>query len=225
MKDTFIIRTEWQEAIFELEPLDRATIFENLFHFHAGNNNLINLKNLTVKLVWKIIEPTLKRTSDAYDRRVETSKENGKKGGRPITKKKPKKPTKPDSDRKGLDNDRKGKDDEKNIIPFGSQEFIAAWDSFLLSRKQTKKKITEAAIELIFADLLEWGEQKSIVALKNSVKQGWQGVFEPKQQDMASSGVKNGFEHLQGYRPDLHGKQGWKYALSPTGNSITYDRL
>lgn len=225
MKDTFIIRTEWQEAIFELEPLDRATIFENLFHFHSGNINLINLNNLTVKLVWKIIEPTLKRTSDAYDRRVETSKENGKKGGRPIIKKKPKKPTKPDSDRNGLDNDMKGKDDENNNTPFGSQEFIAAWNSFLLSRKQTKKKITEAAIELIFADLREWGEQKSIVALKNSVKQGWQGVFEPKQQDMASSGVKNGFEHLKGYRPDLHGKPGFKFNISPTGTAINYDRI
>jgi len=60
--------------------------------------------------------------------------------------------------------------------------------------------------------------------LKNSVKQGWQGVFEPKQQDMASSGVKNGFEHLKGYNPELHTNPLWRHEIAPTGKAIGYFR-
>lgn len=83
MKETFIIRTEWFEAIAELEDPDQAIILRNLFNFHNGNDNLINLNNLNVKLVWKLIEPNLLRNIDSYDRRRETSADNGKKGGRP----------------------------------------------------------------------------------------------------------------------------------------------
>ena len=83
MKDTFIIRTEWADAILELEPADQAQIFRNLFYFHNGNENLINLNNLTVKLVWKLIQPNLVRNIDSYDKRKETSSLNGQLGGRP----------------------------------------------------------------------------------------------------------------------------------------------
>ncbi len=83
MKETFIVRTEWAAAILELEPADQATIFQNLFHFHSGNENLINLNNLPVKLIWRLIEPSLIRTVEKYDKRCETSAANGKKGGRP----------------------------------------------------------------------------------------------------------------------------------------------
>jgi hypothetical protein len=89
MKDTFIIRTEWADAILELDPLDQAQIFRNLFHFHNGEENLINLNNLTVKLVWKLIQPNLVRNIDNYDKRKETSSLNGKLGGRPKKEDKP----------------------------------------------------------------------------------------------------------------------------------------
>lgn len=84
MKDTFIIRTEWADAIFELDPLDQAQIFRNLFYFHQGDEAKIMLNNLTVKLVWKLIQPNLIRNIDSYDKRKETSSQNGKLGGRPT---------------------------------------------------------------------------------------------------------------------------------------------
>ena len=83
MKDTFIIRTEWFESISELDDTEQAMIFRNLFHFHNGEENLINLNNRAVKLVWKLLEPNLKRNIDNYDKRCETSANNGKLGGRP----------------------------------------------------------------------------------------------------------------------------------------------
>lgn len=83
MKETFIIRTEWIAAIEQLDPKDQATIFINLFRYHSGRENLINLNNLQVKLVWALIEPNLKYNVESYDRRRDTSRENGKRGGRP----------------------------------------------------------------------------------------------------------------------------------------------
>src|SRR3990172_4569425 len=94
MKDTFILRTEWWDAISELNSEEQAEIIRLLFLYHLEepNFNLNNLINLSVKLVWKMIEPNLKRNIDAYDKRCEQSKKNGKLGGRPKTKKNLKKP-------------------------------------------------------------------------------------------------------------------------------------
>lgn len=82
MKDTFIIRTEWYEAISELEPADQATILRNLFAYHIGQD--VVLDTFGVRIVWKLIEPTLSRNVESYDRRKETNVINGKKGGRPA---------------------------------------------------------------------------------------------------------------------------------------------
>lgn len=82
-KETFIIRTEWYEAISELEPTDQATIFRNLFLYHIGDTTDVVLDTFGVKLVWKLIEPTLSRNIESYDKRRETAIDNGKLGGRP----------------------------------------------------------------------------------------------------------------------------------------------
>ena len=80
IKETFIIRTEWSEAITELDPTDQATIFRNLFAYHSDGE--IVLDTFGVKIVWKLIVSTLERNIESYDKRRETSAENGKKGGR-----------------------------------------------------------------------------------------------------------------------------------------------
>lgn len=80
-KETFIIRTEWYEAISELEPSDQATILRNLFAYHIGED--VTLDTFGVKLVWKLIEPTLSRNIESYDKRRETAIDNGRLGGRP----------------------------------------------------------------------------------------------------------------------------------------------
>ena len=94
MKETFILRTEWYDSIQEFTIDEKAEILDLLFLYHLEkpNNNLNNLNNRAVKLVWKIIEPNLKRNIEAYDSRRDTSVENGKKGGRPNNLNKPKKP-------------------------------------------------------------------------------------------------------------------------------------
>lgn len=80
-KETFIIRTEWYEAIAELDSNDQATILRNLFSYHLNED--ITLDTFGVKIVWKLIEPTLSRNIDAYGKKVEINRENGSMGGRP----------------------------------------------------------------------------------------------------------------------------------------------
>lgn len=92
MKDTFIIRSEWYNAIAALSESEQAQILKNLFEYHAGNLNKIGLQTLPLQLVWSLIEPNLKRNIDKYDHRCETSALNGLLGGRPPKNGKPKKP-------------------------------------------------------------------------------------------------------------------------------------
>lgn len=92
MKETFILRTEWYESIKELSDIEQANILKNLFEYHMGNTENITTSTLQVKLIWKLIEPNLKRNITAYDKRSETSALNGALGGRPPKNEKPNKP-------------------------------------------------------------------------------------------------------------------------------------
>lgn len=82
-KETFIIRTEWYKSISKLGVEEKAMLLDNLFNYHNLNNNLINLNNPMVDLVWGLIEPNLRRNIESYDARKQSSVENGKLGGRP----------------------------------------------------------------------------------------------------------------------------------------------
>lgn len=83
-KETFILRTEWFKSISKLDPQDQATMLRNLFNYHIGGP--IDLESFPVMLLWNIIEDTLSRNIDTYDKKLAANRENGKLGGRPSTK-------------------------------------------------------------------------------------------------------------------------------------------
>ncbi len=68
-----------------------------------------------------------------------------------------------------------------------TEPFRRVWEDFLHFRFIQKKRVTPRAAELIFNDLKAWGEKKAIAALHQSIKNGWQGVFEPKMPSAKSS--------------------------------------
>lgn len=84
-KETFIIRTEWWDSISDLNESGKAIFLEWLFFYHLKKpiENISDKNNREVRMIWKLIEPNLRRNIDYYDQRRETSKENGKRGGRP----------------------------------------------------------------------------------------------------------------------------------------------
>lgn len=66
-------------------------------------------------------------------------------------------------------------------LPFGSEAFLTAWNSWVVYRKQLKKSLTDSSVQAQCKEFVLWGEAKSIASIEQSIKQGWQGLFEPKQ--------------------------------------------
>jgi hypothetical protein len=62
-----------------------------------------------------------------------------------------------------------------------NEDFLGKWESFVEHRRQISYPLTRKAAEYILADCEKWGPEKAIEALKNSIENGWRGVFEPKQ--------------------------------------------
>lgn len=80
--------------------------------------------------------------------------------------------------------DKKEDRDTKDIpwttpLPFESEEFSKAWQSWIDYRKQLKKPLRDATVQAQWKEFAEWGEQKSIIAIQRSILNGWQGLFEP----------------------------------------------
>ena len=65
-------------------------------------------------------------------------------------------------------------------LPFESEAFSKAWQSWIDYRKQCKKPIKPATISAQWEEFKKWGEDKSIFAIQQSILNGWFGIFEPK---------------------------------------------
>jgi hypothetical protein len=66
-------------------------------------------------------------------------------------------------------------------LPFSSEAFSKAWQSWIDYRKELKKPLKDATVTAQWKEFTKWGEEKSIASIEQSIKNGWQGLFEPKQ--------------------------------------------
>lgn len=66
-------------------------------------------------------------------------------------------------------------------LPFSSEAFSKAWQSWIDYRKELKKPLKDATVTAQWKEFTKWGEAKSIASIEQSIKNGWQGLFEPKQ--------------------------------------------
>lgn len=71
---------------------------------------------------------------------------------------------------------------DKIILPFGSVDFLNAWNDWLEYKKQKKQKLTPKTIEKQLRKLGAKSEVVAIAIINQSIEQGWQGLFELKQQ-------------------------------------------
>jgi DNA-binding MarR family transcriptional regulator len=81
--------------------------------------------------------------------------------------------------------------------PFDSEEFAKAWNSWVDYRKEIKKKLTHSTVERVFAEMKKWGEAKAIIAIDTSIKNGWQGLFEPARTESGKTLTKQ--DHNNGF--------------------------
>jgi hypothetical protein len=59
--------------------------------------------------------------------------------------------------------------------------FSAAWKEWLAFRRQQKfRNLKTASMQAQIKVLSEWGESAAVESIKQSIRQGWQGLFEPK---------------------------------------------
>ena len=68
-----------------------------------------------------------------------------------------------------------------SALPFSSEAFSKAWQSWIDYRKELKKPLKDATVTAQWKEFVAWGEEKSIASIQQSIKNGWQGLFEPKQ--------------------------------------------
>jgi len=83
MKETFILRTDWADSIFEMTSEGQATILRNLFRYHINSDDEMELETQEVRIVWKMIRKNIDLNIENYEKRRGINKENGSKGGRP----------------------------------------------------------------------------------------------------------------------------------------------
>jgi len=62
-------------------------------------------------------------------------------------------------------------------------QFISVWTEWHKFREEIKKKITPRSAKAQLEQLERWGVTGAIKALKLSIANGWQGIFEPKKEE------------------------------------------
>src|ERR1700691_4830512 len=67
-------------------------------------------------------------------------------------------------------------------LPFASEAFKTAWEEWLEFRRENKYP-TYARISVVklFNRFKGWGESETLVAIDESIAQGWRGIFPPRE--------------------------------------------
>lgn len=79
-------------------------------------------------------------------------------------------------ERKGTGNKRV---DDALPLPFDSADFVLFWNNWEQHLKEKKKPLQPTGRKMQLNKLKEMGETRAIAALKHSMANNWQGIFEP----------------------------------------------
>jgi len=119
----------------------------------------------------------------------ELCREAGKKGGNPTLKGSPKGGSKGGSKRKPTPSSSSSSSTSVSKTPLppfptklDTPEFHAAWDKWLIYRRERKKPLTASTVESQLAQLEEFGASWAVDRIRKSITNGWQGlVFDDDQ--------------------------------------------
>lgn len=83
------------------------------------------------------------------------------------------------------------------LPPYRGTAFTEALSDFMAHHREIGKPYKPTGLKRLYADLASWGEDQATEALRESVRNRWQGVFRPK-----GNGTGNlPYEHPNAYRP------------------------
>ena len=77
-------------------------------------------------------------------------------------------------------NEKNEKNEKKQELPFPSEKFKTTWEEWLIYLKQKRKTPTLLTQQKQLKFLEPMGEIKAIESVNRSIQNGWQGLFEPK---------------------------------------------
>ena len=167
-KKAFLMYYEYEEQLEDLTDEQLGQLVRIIFKYEKTGEEPQNLGFL-MKMAFSFIKGNLNRDREKYDKRSETSAINGKKGGRPSTKKpnskpneKPKKPKKADIDiETGID----------TVIDTDIDTEIVV-DSITHCEEQFGRTLSPVEYELIM-NWREWFSDEVInYAIDKSIKNG-----------------------------------------------------
>lgn len=201
-KQSFVLYTSFYEPIKSLPNEELGLLFRAIFEFKE--NGVCSTDSLTPSslMAFNFIKNQFLVDDAKYAKRTEANRNNGLKGGRPITQPNPNNPMgfsetqitqpNPNDNVNGNDNGNGNGNEKKervtNVTPkkvFVLPDWIDAgvWSDYCEMRARLKKPLTERAKQLVIGDLeklKEAGDNPNDV-LNQSVKNSWQGVFALKQ--------------------------------------------
>ena len=184
-KETFVFYINWINYIELLEPNEIKDLISIICDY-VKNLKEPKKTNLSDRLLmtWMFIKNQLDKDKAKYDKRCETSKINGKKGGRPKTRNNLKKPKKPDNDNE-YDNEYEHDNDitttsSKSIASFVESNFgrtlspieyeqISLWENSELTRYAIKQAVLNGKYNIKYINsILNSYEKNNVQTVQQS---------------------------------------------------------
>lgn len=174
-RDSFIFYRSFFEATKWLKIDEKAQLFDAICSYALDGET----KNLdgTAKGMFELVKPQL----DANRKRFENGCVKKQKRSKKEAKKKQKGSKSKANDNVNVNEECKLELKLESQLPIFINKNL--FDGFVEMRKKIKKPLTEHAKELLLKDLTKFENLKignANIALENSIKNSWQGVFEPK---------------------------------------------
>lgn len=172
---SFILHKDSLSVLNKLTDEQAGKLFKSIFIYQT--ENILPSDDLT-SIIFEPFLNQFKRDADNYKKTCEARKIAGSKGGKQKVANASKSKQKVAN---LADSDNKNKNESKNDLPIFINKDL--FDSFVEMRQKIKKPLTDKAKELLLKDLTNFENLKAgnaNIALENSIKNSWQGVFEPK---------------------------------------------
>lgn len=189
---SFILHKDSLSVLNKLSDEQAGKLFKSIFLYQT--EDILPDDELT-SIIFEPFLNQFKRDVENYTKTCEARKIAGSKGGKQkvanASKSKQKVANLADSDSKNK-NKNKNDSESKNDLPIFINKDL--FDSFVEMRNKIKKPLTDKAKELLIKDLTNFENLKAgnaNIAIENSIKNSWQGVFEPKQQPKQNTYSKN----------------------------------
>ena len=190
MKKTFILKSNWIEIFDNLSDKQAGLLIKSLFNYNVKGEKPADLTDKEVNAYFNMMLLDCKEFTEKYDRRCETSSENGKMGGRP------RKPNKPNSKPNNLskpncvnDNDNdsplppSGKcecdSENRNPYPMLTPEVAKEFEEY---KQSLRIPLNDYQCKLKIGELLQITDQpkEQLLILRHTTANSWKKLVPPK---------------------------------------------